>query len=188
MINLEHAKEVMEKLVVPERRGVISSTRYRSIGDKIIQEIGVGFCDNCGYKLNDQEPLVVCNYEGCQKKLCTSHSCSSEYRQNYYCKEHMQALLPLSIHGFEVLHCIRFGLDSYMVRELAGIAKDDYRVALGQVLQAGYLVKRGISICTTLEITGKGALAWKTYFESFRQDGDVEYFLERVNSQLNGGL
>ena len=185
---MEHAKEVMEKLVVPERRGVISSTRYRSIGEKIVQEIGVGFCDNCGYKLNDEEPLVVCNYEGCQKKLCTSHSCCFEFRQNYYCNEHMQILLPLSIHGFEVLHCIRLGFDASVVRKVAGITTDDYRSALNQVLREGYVVKRGISICATLEITEKGALAWKTYFETYRQDGDVDFFLEKVSSQLNEGL
>ena len=183
---MENGKEVMEELVVPERRGVLSSTRYRSVGEKMVQETGIGFCDNCGYKLDEKKPIVICNYNGCHKKLCTSHSCNYELRRNYYCKEHIQELLPLTFHGFEILHCVKSGLGVKKAKDLAGISKEDYRAALNEVLEAEYVVKKGISVFASSEITGKGVLAWKTYFEAFKQDGDVSHFMDKINSERLG--
>lgn len=174
--------DILEEVVLPERVGFLGSKSYNTINGKIVKTTRLIFCDNCGYRLDENKPIVLCKV--CGKKLCSSHSCTFEYQRKHYCEEHMQQALPLSVHGFEILHCILAEVEPSRVREFANIKNDLYKEALNELLEVGYVEEKGISLFKTYKVLDRGILAWKTYLNAYAKQGDVAHFLQELTEEL----
>jgi len=180
--------EILEEIVLPERIGFLGSRSYDTVNGKIVKTTRLIFCDNCGCRLDENKLIVLCKI--CGKKLCSSHSCTFEYQRKHYCEEHIQQILPLTAHGFEILHCVLAELEPGKVRELANISNDDYREALNELLELGYVKEKGVSLFKTYKVLDRGILAWKTYLNAYVMQGDVAHFLQKSteDSGVNGCL
>jgi hypothetical protein len=56
------------------------------------------------------------------------------------------------------------------------MTRDSFKEALNQLLEAGYVERRGISLFATYRLLDRGILAWKTYGNAYRHDGSVAHF------------
>jgi predicted transcriptional regulator len=186
--NRTENNEILEEVVLPERTGFLGSKSYDTVNGKIVKTTRIIFCDNCGYRLDENKPIVLC--KTCNKKLCSSHSCTFEYQRKHYCEEHIQQILPLSAQGFEILHCILVELEPGKVRELANISNDSYKQALNELVELGYVKEKGVSIFKTYKILDRGILAWQTYLNAYSMQGDVSHFLQKLTEdvEVNGCL
>jgi hypothetical protein len=179
---MERERDILEERVLPERTGVLGSKTYRSVNGKIVKTTRTVFCDNCGYRLDEDKPIVICH--ACGKKLCSSRSCMFEYERKNYCEEHVQQLLPLSVHGFEMLRCLVAEVNPSMVRELGHVTRDTQKEALNELLEAEYIEKKGISLLTSYRLLDRGILAWKTYASAYSHDGNVTHFESELANYL----
>jgi hypothetical protein len=174
--------EILEEIVLPERIGFLGSKSYETVNGKIVKTTRLIFCDNCGYRLDENKLIVLCKI--CGKKLCSSHSCTFEYQRKHYCEEHIQQILPLSAHGFEILHCIIAEVEPSRVPKFASISNDDYKEALNELVELGYVKEKGVSLFKTYKVLDRGILAWKTYLNAFTTQGDVTHFLQKLTEGL----
>jgi len=179
---MEGEREILEEIALPERTGILGSKTYRNVSGKIVKTTRLIFCDNCGYRLDENKPIVICH--ACQKKLCSSHSCTFEYQRKNYCEEHIQQILPLTVHGFEILHCLVAEVNPSMVRELGHVTRDAQKDALNELLEAEYIEKKGISLLTIHRLLDRGILAWKTYASAYSHDGNVAHFESELANYL----
>jgi len=176
---MEHT-DILEEIILPERAGVLGSKSYQNVDGKILKVTRLVFCDNCKCRTSDDNnQLALCIV--CGKKLCSSSQCRFELRGKQYCPDHIQQVLPLSVHGFEILHCALAEVDVREVCEFAGITDDAYKAALNELLEAGYIEKRGISFLARHSALDKGLLAWTTYFGAYAGQGDVAYFFRKLS-------
>jgi hypothetical protein len=172
--------DILEEVTLPERRGILGSKSYRNIDGKIVKTTHLTFCDWCGSRLNE-DSTVIC--VGCNRKLC-SGTCSIEITARRYCQVCAQQLLPLSVHGFELLTCLLEEVNITKSRELACMTDYAYKSALDELVQAGYVEKKGISFLTDYKVLDLGILAWKTYYNAFSRGGDVAHFMEEVKNHI----
>jgi hypothetical protein len=179
---LEREGDILEEIILPERAGVLGSKSYRSINGKILKTTRLIFCDSCGTRLDENKPIVICRT--CGSKLCSSHSCAFEFQRKHYCEEHMQQLLPLSVHGFEILRCILAEVPPIEGCEFAHMTHDRYRLALNELLEAGYIEKKGISLARSYKVLDRGILAHRTYASAYSNDGNVVHFESELINYL----
>jgi hypothetical protein len=178
---MEREGDILEDVILPERAGVLGSKTYQSINGKIIKTTRLGFCDSCGQRLEENRPLVICN--GCGRKLCPSW-CTFEYQRKHYCEECAQQLLPLSVRGFEVLRCILAEVDPWKVCEFAHVNREACKEALNELLDAGYIEKRGMFPFSTYRIRDRAMIAWTVYAPAYSRDGDVAHFESELTKHM----
>jgi hypothetical protein len=173
-------RAVLEEIVLPEKEGVLSSKRYVTTANgAVLRETGVGFCDHCGSRLDENKGTIVCS--SCRRKICgcDSPQCAIGYRGRYYCEECLQQLLSLDRLQFKIIHGLVNNLRLSEIRDLTHSKKEEFDSALNQLTANGYLDRKGISLFARYEILDRGILAWKTYYRSFSTDGEIAYFIEQ---------
>jgi hypothetical protein len=183
---MERESDILEEIILPERAGVLGSKIYQNVNGKILKTTRLGFCDSCGTKLDENKPVVVCCT--CGRKLCSSDPCKFELRGKTYCNEHIQQMLPLSFRGFEVLHCILAEVDPWKVCELAHATRESCKEALNELLEAGYIEKRGIFPFSTYRTSDRAIIAWTVYAAAYSRDGDVAHFESELTKHLQERL
>ena len=175
--------DILEEITLPERAGILGSKSYRNINGKILKTTRLIFCDSCGYKLLEDKPIVICS--SCGRKTCSSETCTFEFQRKHYCEQCMQErILPLSLHGFMILRCILAGVDVQKVRKLANITGNVYREALNELLEAGYIEKKGVSLLKAYEILDSGIVACKAYTPAYSHDPRVAHFESELTNHL----
>jgi hypothetical protein len=179
---MEREDDILEEQVLPERAGVLGSKTYRSVNGKILKITRLTFCDNCGYRLDENKPMVICCV--CKKKLCSSHSCTFEHGRKNYCEEHIQQVLPLSPHGFEILSCLVAEVNPSLVRRLGHVTRDALKEALDELVEAEYVERKGISLLAVYRILDRGISALRTYASAYSHDGAVAYFESELAKYL----
>jgi hypothetical protein len=179
---MERESDILEDVILPERAGVLGSKTYQSINGKIVKTTRLGFCDSCGTKLDENKPVVICCT--CGRKLCSSDPCKFQLRGKTYCNEHIQQMLPLSAHGFEVLRCILVGVNPWRVSDFAGITREACKEALNELLDAGYIEKRGVFPFSTYRVHDRAVTAWTVYAPAFSRDGDVAQFESELANHM----
>ncbi len=167
---------------MPERQGILGSKTYRSINGKVLKTTRLCFCDSCGYRLDADKPLALCR--ACGRKLCLSDLCVFEYERKHYCEDHIQEVLPLSVSGFVVLRCILEEVNPWKASEFAHMTHNACRETLKELLGAGYIERRGISLWTSYRALDRGILAWKTYAPAHGHDGSVAHFESKLADHL----
>lgn len=176
--------DILEEITLPERRGILGSKTYKSINGKILKTTRMNFCDNCGFMLDLNKPVVICST--CGKKLCSSHCCTFEYQRRHYCQECVQQLLPLNIDGFRVLRCILAEVEPGKARKFGHMTHESYKQALSELLEAGYIERRGVSLLRSHKFLDKGLLAFHTYERAYSQDPTVKHFESELSDYLRG--
>jgi len=178
----EIEQDILEEVILPERAGVLGSKNYQSINGKILKTTRLAFCDSCGGRLDDNKPIVICRT--CGRKLCSSDSCKFELRGGTYCQEHVQQMLPLSIHGFEVLRCVLVEVDPWKVCEFAHVTREACKEALNELLDAGYIEKRGVFPFSTYRMRDRAIIAWTVYAPAYSRDGDIAHFESELANHM----
>jgi len=179
---MENETEIMEEITLPERVGILGSKSYRNINGKILKTTRMNFCDNCGFMLDLNKPVVICST--CGKKLCSSHCCTFEYERRHYCQECVQQLLPLSIDGFKVLRCVLAEVEPRKAREFGHMTHESYKQALTELVQAEYIERRGVSLLRSSRPLAKALLAFHTYERAYSQDPTVKHIESELTNYL----
>jgi len=175
-------EDILEELILPERQGILGSRRLRSTLHGVLRETRVAFCDQCGRRLEEDKPTVICCI--CGKKLCASQTCALDYERRHYCEDDVQAQLPLTKHGHMILSGMIQGLVLGDIKDLAHLSSDEVQSALNQLLEQKYVEKRGVSLFSSYRIRDRGILAWKTYEPAYSRDGNVSHFESELTNYL----
>ena len=183
---MEHVEEdttFHEELVLPEKEGILASTRYvTTAAGAILKETRVSFCDCCGYRLDEKKATILCCV--CRRKTCDSPQCAIDYRGRHYCEDCLQQVLPLTKLQFKIIHGLINELDIHQIKDLTRSKREEFVSTLSELQVNGYIERRGISFFACYEIFDRGILAWKTYYRSFSSDGEIAYFIEDVKNHV----
>jgi hypothetical protein len=64
------------------------------------------------------------------------------------------------------------------------MTRDRYRLALNELLEAGYIEKKGVSLATSYKALDRGIVAHRTYASAYSNDGNVVHFESELTNYL----
>jgi hypothetical protein len=91
----------------------------------------------------------------------------------------------LSIRGFEILRCVLAEVDPWKVCEFAHVSPEACKAALSELLDAGYIEKRGVFPFSIYRVRDRAIIACAVYAPAYSHDGDVAHFESALATYLH---
>jgi len=179
---VETGQVLMDEQHIPAKTGQFGGkTLLTSTTGAVQREVRVTFCDVCG-KRSEEEGLALCYV--CGRKVCADR-CLVKLGANFLCIECLKGQLPLSKKEFKVLIAIANEITNiYSISNVSSIEKDRVRASIARLLHFNLIVKRGVSIFSTLQITDEGLEALAAYRQVYT-DEDVAQFEAAIQKNLS---
>ena len=176
-------KVILEERILPERSRLLGGKRYiTKANGLVLRESFVCFCDSCGFRLDQEKPVIICQV--CRRKLCSSPSCAILYSGRHYCPQDLQQILPLKRLQFKIIHGLINELSLGSIKDLTHSKREEFTVVVDELKLRGYVERKGFSLFSYYQLLELGILAWRTYYRSFSADDDVSYFIEEVTKKV----
>ena len=169
-----------ERLVVEEEKLLGGRSISASPSGSIERIKRLPACDICGHSLKTDEEFTVCL--GCGRKL--DSKCSISHQSRILCVECLRAKLALTKRSYKVLLAIANGITSVSsISKISKIEKDHVRTSIEELLHLNLVVKKGISIFSSLHTTDEGLEALAAYRQVYT-DEDVLQFETEIQKNL----
>jgi len=174
------SKLLDEKLVVEKEKLLGGRSISTSPSGSIERVRRLPVCDICGHSLKPDEEFTICL--SCGKKL--DSKCSISYENRIFCFECLRAKVPLTKRSYKVLLAVANEITSIAsISDMSRMEKKDVRASIAELLDLNLMVKKGISIFSTLHMTDKGLEALAAYRQVYT-DEDVLQFETDVQKNL----
>jgi len=181
MNQLNAQSKLLDEKVVVEEPKLLGGRSISTSPSGAIERIKrLPVCDICGHSLKPDEDFTVCL--DCGKKLDTK--CSIPYESRILCFECLRAKVALTKRSYKVLLAIASEITSTSsISKISKIEKDHVRASIEQLLHLNLIVKKGISVFSSLHTTDKGVEALAAYRQVYT-DEDVLQFETEIQENL----
>jgi hypothetical protein len=139
------------------------------------------FCDKCGVRCQEED-FVLCY--SCRRKVCKQ--CLIKNGTTFLCIDCLQDLNPLNKKEFKVLYVINKGTSTKReIAKITNIPIDDVSSTVSNLLTRKLILKKGISILSTLQMTDDGMETYGLYATIYETDEDIKQLFEKLEPDRN---